>query len=302
MDNLETMTRLPFLLVDSFTTRAYAGNGCAVVLDAGALTDAQMQAIAREMNQAETAFVGAIGSATVTLRCFTPAEEIPLAGHPTIAALHALLATGRLGGDGATVFDVLLPAGQVTVTLHRLADGGMRLAMRQRPPVFGRRYRAELVAPAFGLAPGDLRPDVPVETVSTGTPMLMVALQSHEALRRAALDLPRYLALKADGDFFSPHLFCLGGATPEGDTFARQFGVFPDLPEDAATGSATGSMAAFLWHHGLIEKPHFVAEQGHWMHRPSRIEVQVEGPRDAITAVTIAGTAVIAAEGSLWVP
>jgi trans-2,3-dihydro-3-hydroxyanthranilate isomerase len=90
--------------------------------------------------------------------------------------------------------------------------------------------------------------------------------------------------------------------TPEGDTFARQFGVFPDLPEDAATGSATGSMAAFLWHHGLIARPSFVAEQGHWMHRPSRIDVTVEGPREAITAVTIAGTAVITAEGTLRLP
>ena len=296
------MAQLPFLLVDAFTTRSYAGNGCAVILDAGALTDAQMLDIAREMNQAETAFVREIRGNTVALRYFTPAEEIPLAGHPTIATLHALLATGRLGTDGATVFDVSLTAGQVTVTLERFGDGGMRLHMRQRPPVFLRRYAADIVAPAFGLAADDLRTDAPVQTVSTGTPMLMVPLCTHAALRRAALDVPRFLALKADGDFFSPHLFCLGGATAEGDTFARQFGVFPDLPEDAATGSATGSMAAFLWHYGLLPTPHFVAEQGHWMHRPSRIEVRVDGPRDAITAVTIAGTAVITAEGTLRLP
>ncbi len=296
------MAQLPFLLVDAFTTRSYAGNGCAVILDAGALTDAQMLDIAREMNQAETAFVREIRGRTVALRYFTPAEEIPLAGHPTIATLHALLATGRLGADGATEFDVELTAGQVRVTLDRLADGTMRLHMRQRPPQFLRRYAAEVVAPAFGLTTDDLHTDAPVQTVSTGTPMLMVPLRTHAALRRAALDVPRFLALKADGDFFSPHLFCLGGATADGDTFARQFGVFPDLPEDAATGSATGSMAAFLWHYGLLPTPRFVAEQGHWMHRPSRIEVQIDGPRDAITAVTIAGTAVITAEGMLRLP
>ena len=296
------MAQLPFLLVDAFTTRAYAGNACAVILDAGALTDAQMLDIAREMNQPETAFVRDVRGAAVTLRFFTPAEEIPLAGHPTIATLHALLATGRLGADGASLFDVMLTAGQVRVTLERLADGGMRLHMRQRPPAFLRRYAADVVAPAFGLTVADLRPDAPAQTVSTGTPMLMVPLRSHEALRRARLDVPRYLALKADGDFFSPHLFCVGGVTPEGDTFARQFGVFPDLPEDAATGSATGSMAAFLWHHGLIPQPAFVAEQGHWMQRPSRIDVRIDGPRDAITAVTVAGTAVITAEGTLHLP
>ena len=296
------MTGLPFLLVDAFTSRPYAGNGCAVVFDAGMLTDGEMLAIAREMGQAETSFVRDIRGHTATLRFFTPAEEIPLAGHPTIATLHALLATGRVGADGATVFEVLLKAGRVTVTLERRPDGGMRLAMRQPSPVFLRRYAADIVAPAFGLVPADLRSDVPTETVSTGTPMLMVALRTHEALRRAVLDVPRFLALKAEGDFFSPHLFCLGGATAEGDTFARQFGVFPDLPEDAATGSATGSMAAFLWHHGLISTPRFVAEQGHWMHRPSRIEVEIEGARDAITAVTIAGTAVITAEGTLRRP
>ncbi len=219
------MAQLPFLLVDAFTTRSYQGNGCAVILDAGGLTDAQMQDIAREMNQAETAFVRAIQGHQVTLRYFTPAEEIPLAGHPTIATLHALLATGQLGADGATEFDVRLTAGQVRVTRDRLADGTSRLHMRQRPPVFLRQYAADVVAPVFGLLPADLHPDATPQTVSTGTPMLMVLLRNLDALRRAALDVPRFLALKAAGDFFSPHLFCVGGVTPEGGTFARQFGV-----------------------------------------------------------------------------
>jgi trans-2,3-dihydro-3-hydroxyanthranilate isomerase len=296
------MKRLPFLLVDAFTTRPYAGNACAVVFDAGDLSDAQMLAIAREMNQAETAFVREASGRSVALRFFTPAEEIPLAGHPTVASIWALLTTGRIGGEGVREFEVTLTAGPVLVSVEQSDDGSPLISMRQRPPEFLRRYTREEVAPAFGLDPADIRADAPVQTVSTGTPMLMVPLVDHAALRRAALDDSRYRALKAAGDFFSPHLFCLGGVTPAGDTFARQFGVFPDVAEDAATGSATGSMAAFLWCYGLISQPQFIAEQGHWMQRPSRIEVTIDGSREAIEAVTIAGNATMTAQGELIVP
>lgn len=153
--------------------------------------------------------------------------------------------------------------------------------------------------PAFGLSEADALPGAPIQTVSTGTPQLMVPLGSLEALRRAWPDPPRYADLRARGDFFSPHLFCLEGATPEGLTFARHFGLFPDTAEDPFTGSATGGMAAYLWRHGLIERPRFVAEQGHWMGRPGRATTEILGPPDAIEGVKVGGAAVTVFRGQL---
>jgi len=108
-----------------------------------------------------------------------------------------------------------------------------------------------------------------------------------------------YGAYRARADFFSPHLFCLEGVTPEGQTFARHFGVPPDTPEDPFTGSATGGMAAFLWRYGLLKVPVFVADQGHWMQRPGQASVEVVGPPENIETVKVGGNAVTVMHGKL---
>jgi trans-2,3-dihydro-3-hydroxyanthranilate isomerase len=154
--------------------------------------------------------------------------------------------------------------------------------------------------PVFGLEPDDLLPDAPVQTVSTGTPQLMVPLRAHDALRRARVDVEKYARLREQSDFFSPHLFCLRGVD-NGSTFARHFGVPPDTPEDPFTGSATGGMAAYLWHHGLISKPTFLADQGHWMGRPGQAHVEVVGPPEDIQTVKVGGSAVTVLRGELTI-
>jgi trans-2,3-dihydro-3-hydroxyanthranilate isomerase len=113
------------------------------------------------------------------------------------------------------------------------------------------------------------------------------------------MDVPAYNRLREEFGFFSPHLFCLQGVTARGDTFARHFGTPPDLMEDPFTGSATGGMAAYLWHHGLIDSPVFTAEQGHWMGRPGEATVEVIGPPEAIETVKVGGAAVAVMEGRL---
>jgi trans-2,3-dihydro-3-hydroxyanthranilate isomerase len=155
--------------------------------------------------------------------------------------------------------------------------------------------------PLFGLSPMDVLPRVPLQTVSTGTPQMMVPVRDKEVLRRAHVNVPSYRVYRAKSDFFSPHLFCLEGFTSKGRTFARHFGVPPDTPEDPFTGSATGGMAAYLWHYGLIDKPDFIAEQGHWMNRPGQASVQVIGPRDDIETVKVGGLAVTVMEGKFLI-
>jgi len=235
----------------------------------------------------------------VRARYFTPAEEIPLAGHPTIATMFTLVATGRLPHRMPGRYSLELEAGVVTVEVDGPPDRIGQVTMTQPRPTFLQSYDAADVLPVFGLTADAAIPEVPIQTVSTGTPQLMIPLRSHEALRRAEVDTEAYRSLRARGDFFSPHLFCVSGTTSEGHTFARHFGVPPDTVEDPFTGSATGGMAAYSWRYGLLDTPCFTAEQGHWILRPGTASVEVLGPRDDIQGVKVGGRAVLVAEGVL---
>lgn len=292
--------KYPFMQVDAFTDSALGGNPCAIVFDADDLDDDLRQRIAREMNLSETAYVQTSESADIGARYFTPATEIPLAGHPTIATVFALFETGRLALDGpVTRIALELKAGVIDVHVHAEDGRPRRVIMSQMRPQFLATYEPGDVLPMFGLREDDGLPGMKPQTVSTGTPQLMIPVKSHDALRRIRLDVDAYTALESAGDFFSPHVFALGGATAAGATFARHVGALPGDAEDPFTGSATGGMAAYLWHHELIDSPTFVAEQGHWMGRPGRATVEVVGPRDAIETVKVGGEAVTVVRGEL---
>ncbi|MFN8177628.1 MAG: PhzF family phenazine biosynthesis protein [bacterium] len=294
------MPKLPFMQVDAFTDRPLAGNPCAIVFDTDALDDATMQAIAKEQNLSETAFVRRSGTCDFGVRYFTPGSEIPLAGHPTIATSFALVDSGRFGLAGdRTPLKLELKVGPIDVDLVAAGGAVRRVVMTQLKPKFLRTYPAAEVLEVFGLKTSDALGDWPMQTVSTGTPQLMVPLSGHDALRRATFDIEAFAALCARADFFSVHLFCPHGVTREGRTFARHFAPPPGAFEDPFTGSATGGMAAYLWKHGLLDAPTFVAEQGHWMARPGKAYVEVLGPREDIEAVRVGGAAVTVVRGEI---
>jgi len=302
------MSTYPLLQIDAFTTYPLQGNPCAVVFDADPLGADTMLAIAREMNLSETAFVLHSDKADFRARYFTPAEEIPLAGHPTLATVYGLIDTGRLNllADHQTI-TLELQAGVIHVEIYSDHRGVQRIVMAQKKPQFLQTLDPETVMPVFGLRAEDALPGVPIQVVSTGTPQLMIAVRDQDVLRRINLDPLAYAELRQKSGFFSPHLFCLGSATPRGDTgegdftFARHFGVPPDTYEDPFTGSATGGMGAFLWRYRLIKKPTFIAEQGHWMKRPGEATVEVIGPREDIETVKVGGPAVTVMRGELTI-
>lgn len=287
---------LKLIWVDAFTTTKFGGNPCAVVLGAERLKEAQMLTFAKEMNLSETAFVVNSQSADFGARYFTPAEEIPLAGHPTIATIHALIESGFIDLSKKRHISLELKAGIVQIEL-RQADSGTQIVMSQMKPMFLKPHDPAEVAALFALQASDIL--ATPQTVSTGTPQLMIAVKNHGALRRAQMNVTKYKDYKSRSDFFSPHLFCLEGATKAGQTFARHFGVPPDTLEDAFTGSATGGMAAYLWRSNLIPEPVFIAEQGHWMGRPGSASVEVVGPREDIQTVKVAGQAVTILRGEV---
>jgi len=296
------MSAYPIMQVDAFTTEPLQGNPCAVVFEAAELDSAMMLAIAREMNLSETAFVTQSQGSDFGVRFFTPAEEIPLAGHPTIAAVHALLESGRLDHHGDhTVTTLELRDGPINIEIYTTIGQDRQIVMSQRKPNFMNIYDPAEVLPAFNLSVEDLLPGFPIQTVSTGTPQLMVPLREMTSLRRTYLDYRVYETLRDGGDFFSPHLFCLDSVSGQGQTFARHFGVPPDTPEDPFTGSATGGMGAYLWRYGLINEPAFVAEQGHWMNRPGKATVEIIGPRSEIEGVKVGGSAVTVLCGEILI-
>jgi trans-2,3-dihydro-3-hydroxyanthranilate isomerase len=296
------MTSFPFYQVDAFTSHPLGGNPCAILFDTDALDEKTMLAIAREMNLSETAFVSRSAIADFGVRYFTPAEEIPLAGHPTIATTFALVDSGRLKlSGGHTTIQLELKHGPIPVEIYSQGAQVQRIVMTQRKPQFLSVHDPAKVLPIFGLRMEDVLPGAPIQTVSTGTPQLMLPLRSLDALRSARLDVAAYEQYRSRTDFFSPHLFCLEGVTPDGQTFARHFGSPPDLMEDPFTGSATGGMAAYLWRYNLIAQPAFIAEQGHWMNRPGQGSAEVIGPPQDIQTVKVGGAAVTVLRGEITI-
>lgn len=291
--------RHKFLWVDAFTTTKFGGNPCAVVFSADSLSSEQMQTVAKEMNLSETAFIVKSSRADFGARYFTPAEEIPLAGHPTISTIHSLIDEGQIDLGKTKSLSLELKAGVVPIDIALNSDRTIKIVMSQRKPQFLSKHDSKTIAEIFGLQISDLLPDAPVQTVSTGTPQLMVPVKGKSVLKKAQFNVSKYLAYKAKSDFFSPHVFCLEGETKEGSTFARHFGCPPDTFEDPFTGSATGGMAAFLWHYGLIAEPKFIAEQGHWLGRPGKAFVEVVGPKDNIETVKVGGSAVTLVRGEI---
>ncbi|MFN8444613.1 MAG: PhzF family phenazine biosynthesis protein [Caldilineaceae bacterium] len=294
------MPSYPFMQVDAFTDHRLGGNPCAILFDTDDLDAATMQAIARENNLSETSFVMKSQIADVRARYFTPATEIPLAGHPTIATIFALVESGRLQLTGdLTTISLELNVGPIRVDVYANGKTVQKVVMSQKKPQFLRVLEPEEILPAFNLTKADFAPNAPPQVVSTGTAQLMVLLRSHDALRRLDdVNLSELRRILASGEFFGIHFFCLQGATEQGDSFAR---FVVEGFEDPYTGSATGNMGAYLWHHGLIEQPTFVAEQGHWMGRPGTGYVEVIGPRHDIETVKVGGSAVTVIRGEFVV-
>jgi trans-2,3-dihydro-3-hydroxyanthranilate isomerase len=296
------MTRsFEFALVDAFADKPLTGNPCAVVVVGDTpLTDIEMLAIAKETNQSETAFLMNSKTADLKAKYFTPEREIPLAGHPTIASIHAAFDFGLLKRQESTQSVLLeLNDGPITVEIETQNDNSRLIRMFQRKPIFGEIHDPNIVLPIFSLSLADLLDGFQIQTVSTGTRQLMVPLASIESLKKLSMNVDKYKEYRNKKDFFSPHFFCTTAINSDAQTFARHLGVPPDTLEDAFTGSATGGMAAYLWRNRLIKNPQFIAEQGHWMGRPGRAWVSVYGSADDIQSVSVAGTAVTVMRGVL---
>ncbi len=296
------MAEYGIVVVDAFTQQRYAGNPCAVVSHAEGLDEVRMQAIAREMNLSETAFVFPSTHASFRVRFFTPRKEIPLAGHPTIATMFTLAAEGRIDlASGRAHVTQELNVGVLPVDLERDAAGNVRVVMTQARPEFGRRMDRATAAQALGIGTDDLLADLPVQVVSTGTPQCMVPVRSLDALRRIRPDYGHLGDLENTGRYFSLHAFTLETLDRANRAHARHFLANGGPLEDPVTGSASGAMAAYLWKYDLVRATAYCVEQGHMMGRPGIVELEVDADGDEPTGVRIAGCAVTVLRGTITV-
>jgi trans-2,3-dihydro-3-hydroxyanthranilate isomerase len=292
-----------FVQVDVFTDRVFGGNPLAVVLDARGLDDAVMQAIAREMSLSETTFLlpPTRAGCAARVRIFTPAREVPFAGHPTIGTAWVLATEGRLGGAARAALEE--GVGPVEVELEGDPARPGFVWMRHREPEFGPEVTARAaVAAALGLDEGGLQPRAPICTGSTGSLFLYVPLRDRAAVDRAALDVGAMRA--AFGQAPLPGVFVFAPETS--GAYARMFAPHTSgIPEDPATGSASGPLGAYLVRHGLVEggdPAALVSEQGTAMGRQSFVHIRVRGGPGRAADIRVGGGVVPVLRGTLRVP
>lgn len=299
-----------YLHLDVFTDRLFGGNQLAVVLDGRGLTAGTMQAIAKEMNFSETTFVlpAEDPGTDVRVRIFTPGEELPMAGHPTVGTAFALARVGVLApSTPRTVFG--LGVGPTDVALTWFDSALTSATMTQLPPVFGAPIEhRERFADALSLSTDEFVPSLPVQVVTCGVPYVIVPLRSRAAVDSAALDATRHArllqALELERNVCL-YLFTTEEGADGATAYSRMFGPAVGIVEDPATGSAAGPLGSYLVTHGVVTpqsgQPMRVL-QGVLMGRPSEMLVTIDQGDRRVSRVRVGGTAVLAGEGTLYLP
>ncbi|MFF1958830.1 PhzF family phenazine biosynthesis protein [Streptomyces sp. NPDC058220] len=275
---------LDYVVADVFTDEPLSGNPVAVFLDASELSAVQMQRLARELNLSETTFVlPPRDGGDVRVRIFTPVNELPFAGHPTLGTAIVLGASTRRDR-------ILMETAVSTVPFEfdRGPDGAIRSArMRQPIPTWEMYEEAEDLLAALGVKSSVL----PVEVYRNGPRHVFVGLDSVAALSAVRPDL-RALAKHLD---MAANCFAGSGSHWRMRMFSPAYGV----AEDAATGSAAGALAVHLARHGLIPYGHQIEIlQGVEMGRPSTMLAAAGGSEHRVDTVEVAGSAVIVARGA----
>jgi trans-2,3-dihydro-3-hydroxyanthranilate isomerase len=290
----------PFHIVDVFAEERYAGNQLAVVLDADELSDETMQQVAAETNFSETTFVTTAPESDggFRVRIFTPAQELPFAGHPILGTGWVVRHHMAQSASGPVRLNIA--AGQVPVAFESSTDR-REVVWFVAPPVLpGAICAREPIAAALGISPADIDTHAPVQKLSAGTAAMIVPLRTLDALRRSRLDLEAFSPLAAQG--FPPlvYLFCSETHDPQNHLCARFFFDAHGVREDPATGSATAFLGAYLLEHEVFPGSDLSLriEQGYEIRRPSLVMLRARkiGPS---REVSVGGQVIPIVQGEL---
>jgi trans-2,3-dihydro-3-hydroxyanthranilate isomerase len=295
--------RRRFATLDVFTDTRFAGNPLAVVLEPGGLDTPAMQTIAREFNLSETVFVFPPddSASRAKLRIFTPANELPFAGHPTVGTAALL---GRLDGGGERAFVLEEKIGPVPCRVASTGPDSGRASFEipRLPAKDADGPDAAAMSSALGIRTADFVTDgLPVELWSAGNPFMIVPLRSLDAMSRCRVDVARFEAAFGGEGRAAAFLFCRE-AREAGNAFhARMFAPGFGVLEDPATGSAVAAFAGYLTAYGgYTDGTHIVRiEQGYEMGRPSLLELTLNISGGKLAKASIAGNAVVVMEGTI---
>lgn len=276
-------------VMDSFSDRIFGGNQAGVVLADKVLEPAVMQQVAAELKHSETAFVWQTEEGN-RLRYFTPAGEVDLCGHATVAVFALLRRLGRIE-DGT--HKALTRAGALEIKVS-----GETVWMDMAPPktlgILPEESWEELYG-AYGLTLEDRPADLPPEIVSTGLADIMMPVRDHETLLRAVQDERTVTELSRRFDVTGVHMFCLG----EEAVYCSNFAPLYDIPEECATGTSNGALTYYLYERSLVEpERENLFLQGEHMERPSRILSRLT-VQDGVVRVRIGGQAVMSLAGEM---
>lgn len=292
------MSRATFYVIDVFAEKRYAGNQLAVFRHVEGIDDAEMQQIARETNFSETTFIMSDQpeNGSFRVRIFTPGEEVPFAGHPTLGTAFVIQQEVLRQPADRVVLD--LKVGKIPVTFNYVDGKPDILWMKQQPPTFGETLRAADIVKAIGLSEDDVDQRFPIQEASTGMAAMIVPLRNLKSLQKARVDRKLFLEVVANIEAKNIFVFCPESHGGGNDFSVRCFAEFYGITEDPATGSANGCFAGYLAKHRYLgsEKVSVRVEQGYEIGRPSLLYLESSAQGEKID-VSVGGRAVMVARG-----
>lgn len=262
--------KIKVILVKAFTKDKSQGNPAGVIFDADNLSDDQMTKISSELGFSESAFVQKSGKANFRIRFFTSTQEVDLCGHATIASIHALQEEGKISGD---VITIETKVGVLPIECRK--DG--LIIMTQAEPQFGESdHNRKEIARLLNISEDDIL-NYPIEVISTGTPKLIIPVNSLETLFKIKPNLEgikKYCQNHAIKGFYP---FTFETMEKDSDFHARQFNPLAGIDEDPITGVAAGALGAYIVEYKLLDKNNFVIEQGYGMNKGGKMYVSFNG-------------------------
>ena len=289
------MEKINYSIVDVFSKGKYTGNPLAVFKNAGNISDNEMQQIAKEINYSETTFIlsDSKNDGGYDVRIFTPNEEVPFAGHPTLGTAYII----QNEVVEAPLDNLILnfKGGQIPVSFNNQEE---LLWMKQNEPTFGRILDANKISDVLNIHKENIDDRFPIQEVSTGLPVIVVPLKSLEAVKKVKINREKYFELIEHTDAKAIMVFSPETYNSKNDLNVRDFADYYGVPEDAATGSANGCLAAYLVKYQYFENGeiNIRVEQGYEIERPSLLFLKAGDDNGKIN-VYVGGKVVKIAQG-----
>jgi len=287
---------LTFYIVDVFAESKYEGNQLAVIIGNDKIPTEEMQKIAKEMNFSETVFITSVED--YNIRIFTPEVEIPFAGHPTIGT--AFIFREEFIKKKAKTMLLNLKIGQIAILFKYQGDLLSEIWMEHKEPTFHGFFSPELLAEIINLNEDDIDDRFKIQEVSTGVPTIIVPLKSLAAIQKANINKKKYYELIKSTQAKSILIFSPETYNEENDLNVRFFADYLGVPEDPATGSANGCLAAYLVKHDYFNKNNINVrvEQGYEIGRRSLLLLRAE-KKEGKYYIAVGGKVIMVAKGKL---